>query len=209
MNEKVIITIGREYGSGGRKIGEELAKRLGIVCYDKNMLQQLAKQSGFCEEIIHEYDEKPTNSLLYSLAVNPYGVMNSLKERQPLETRVYLSMVELIRKLAKEQSCIIIGRSADYILKDEKNVWNFFVCADMEKRVERIMKVETVSKAHAETMIAKTDKNRAQFYQYYTEQKWGDVRNYHMCVNSSVYGIEGTADVLLDFINKKEFVKKA
>lgn len=204
MKNTTVITIGREYGSGGREIGEKLAERLEIPYYDKKILERLAKESGICDEVITSYDEKPTNSLLYSLAMNPYGFVNSMNASQPLEVRVHLSQVKLMKKIAKEGSCVLIGRGADYILKDELDVFRFFICADMEKRVERIMKLESVSAEKAKLLMAKADKNRAQFYNYYTNQKWGDAKNYDLCVNSSVLGVDGTVNVLQNFIGQKK-----
>ena len=203
MKNTTVITIGREYGSGGRIIGEKLAERLEIPYYDKKILERLAKESGICDEVINAYDEKPTNSLLYSLAMNPYGFVNSMNANQSLEVRVHLSQVNLVKKIAKEGSCVLIGRGADCILKDEPNVFRFFICADIEKRIERIMKLESVSAEKAKQLIAKADKNRAQFYNYYTNQKWGDAKNYDLCVNSSVLGMDGTVSVLQNFIEQK------
>lgn len=207
MQNKLVITIGREYGSGGREIGEKLAKKLGIAYYDKKMLEILAKESGLCDEIIRTYDEKPTNSLLYSLAMNPYGFVNSMKLSQPLETQVYLSQVNLIKELAEKESCVIVGRSADSILKEWKHVMNFFIYADMDKRIERIMRIEGVGIQEANELIIKADKSRASFYNYYTNQKWGEAKNYDLCLNSSVLGVEDSIELLKDFIIKKESQK--
>lgn len=203
---KYIITIGRQYGSAGREIGFKLAKKLGIKCYDDELLKEAAKSSGLCEQIFESHDEKPTQSFIYSLVMDTYslGYNNSGFVDMPLSQKVFLAQFDAIKKIADREACIIVGRCADYALADYKNVMSVFINADMEARVERIMERKNLAKkADAIDVINKTDKKRASYYNYYTSKKWGDSKSYDVCINSSLFGVEETVDILADMAKRK------
>lgn len=187
-----IITIGRQYGSGGREIGEKLAAKLGIPCHDKRIIERVAKEKGYCEEVLEQFDETHTRSLLFSLVMNSYGY-------KPLQAQVREAQVEIIRELAK-QPCVIIGRAADSIL-DDMDCVNIFIHADNESRVQRIMQCRGIGDAEARDALVTTDKERAQFYRHYSDKKWGDAANYDLTVNSAKLGVDGTVDLILSYLN--------
>ncbi len=197
-----IYTIGREFGSGGQYVGEELAKRLGIKLYDKELLQQAAKDSGFCEEIFENHDEKPTNSFLYSLVMDTYSVNGYSTASfldMPLNHKVFLAQFETIKKIAERESCVIVGRCADYALADHPDCINTFIKADMNSRIKMISKRANITENKAKDMIQKQDKQRASYYNYYTSKKWGDAKSYDLCLDSSKLGIDGCVDMILKF----------
>ena len=197
-----IYTIGREFGSGGQYVGEELAKRLGIKLYDKELLQQAAKDSGFCEEIFENHDEKPTNSFLYSLVMDTYSVNGYSTASfldMPLNHKVFLAQFETIKKIAERESCVIVGRCADDALADHPDCINTFIKADMSSRIKMISKRANITENKAKDMIQKQDKQRASYYNYYTSKKWGDSKSYDLCLDSSKLGIDGCVDMILKF----------
>jgi cytidylate kinase len=200
------ITIGRQYGSAGREIGFKLAEKLGIKCYDDELLKEAAKSSGLCEQIFETHDEKPTQSFIYSLVMDTYslGYNNSGFIDMPLSQKVFLAQFDAIKKIADRESCIIVGRCGDYALADYKNVISVFISGDMESRVERIKERKNIVKdSDAVDVINKTDKKRASYYNYYTSKKWGDAKSYDVCINSSLFGVDGTVDVLSDIVKRK------
>ena len=204
-----IITIGREYGSGGRQIGQEVAKYFGIKCYDKELLEHAANESGICKELFENHDEKPTNSFLYSLVMDTYsfGYTSSAFSDMPINQKVFLAQFETIKKIAAEGPCIMIGRCADYALADFDNCISIFVHADMDKRIKRIASKYALTEAKARDQILKTDKKRASYYNYYSDKKWGDGSSYNMCIDSGVCGIDGTVQLIKDFVALKEKIK--
>ena len=205
----LIITIGREFGSEGQFVGAELAKRLGVNIYDKELLQQAAKESGFCEEIFENHDEKPTNSFLYSLVMDTYsanGYSTASFLDMPLNHKVFLAQFETIKKIAERESCIIIGRCADYALADHPNCINVFIKADMDFRIKMVAKRMNITENKARDMIYKQDKQRASYYNYYTSKKWGDAKSYDLCLDSSKLGIDGCVEMILKF---KELMEAA
>ena len=162
-----IYTIGREFGSSGKAVGTKLAERLGIKLYDKELLQQAAKDSGFCEEIFENHDEKPTNSFLYSLVMDTYSVNGYSSAPfldMPLNHKVFLAQFETIKKIAEKESCVIVGRCADYALADNPECINVFVKADMSVRIKNVSRALNVTENKAKDMINKTDKQRASYY---------------------------------------------
>lgn len=203
-----IYTIGREFGSFGKQVGEALAQKLGIKLYDKELLQQAAKDSGFCEEIFENHDEKPTNSFLYSLVMDTYslGYASSGYADMPLNHKVFLAQFDTIKNIAKEGPCVIVGRCADYALEDMDNVISIFIHADLDKRVKKIMKVGDLSAAKAKDMIIKNDKKRASYYNYYTNKDWGAAKSYDLCLDSGKLGIEGTVKAILEYVKLRESV---
>lgn len=201
MAEKVIITIGRQFGSGGHEIGEKLAKKLGIKFYDKDLLKVIAKESGLCEKVLESYDEKPTNSLLYSIVMDVYpSVMYS---GPTIDQQIYQATYDTIRKLAAE-SCVIVGRCADYILRDCPELVSVFVHASSDFRAARVAEEYQVTDAKARDMLVKTDKKRASYYNFQSEKKWGAAASYNLCVESSSLGIEGSVDLISDYIQYRQ-----
>lgn len=201
MNNNV-YTIGREFGSGGRDIGAALAEKLGVKCYDKELLAEAAKESGFCAEIFENHDEKPTNSFLYSLVMDTYsfgGYSSAPFLDMPLNHKVFLAQFDTIKKIAEKESCVIVGRCADYALSDNPNCINVFVHADLEYRVGRVAKALNISDNKARDTIHKTDKQRASYYNYYTSKKWGDCRGYDMTLDSGRIGVDGCVEMILSY----------
>ena len=201
-----IITIGRQFGSAGREIGEKVAAYFGIKCYDKELLTRAAKESGFCEEMIKNHDERPTNSFLYNLVMDTYsfGYNSSAFVDMPISHKVFLAQFDTIKKIADEGACIIVGRCADYALADRDNVVNLFIYGDEEVKVARIMQKYNLSQAKAKDMIIKKDKQRQSYYNYYSSKKWGRADSYDLCINSSVLGIEGTVKLIIQYIEDFE-----
>lgn len=192
----MVITVGRQYGSGGREIGTMLAEKLGIAYYDDMLLKEAAKESGLCEELFHSFDERP-KSFLYSIAMDPYSFsMNSVTARGNIEQQVYLATYETIKKLADKGPCVLIGRCADYALKDRDDVINIFITAPLENRIERVARRNDISLEEAKDRIKKTDKSRASYYNYYSSKDWGEAKSYDLCIDSSLLGIEGTVELL-------------
>lgn len=202
---KTIITIGRQAGSGGREIGEKLANALGIPCYDKSLLYHAAKDSGFCEEIFETHDEKPTRSFLYSLVMDThsFGYSPSLFSDMPLNHKIFLAQFDAIKKLAEEGGSVMVGRCADYALENNENCIRVFIYAPLEDRIARVSKIREMSYAKTKDMIIKTDKQRASYYNYYTNKKWGDPQSYDICINSSLLGIDGTVALIKSIVEKK------
>ena len=200
-----IYTIGRESGSGGYEVGRMLAERLGIKLYDKELLAQAAKSSGFCKEIFENHDEKPTSSFLYSLVMDTYsgGSYSSAPFLDmPLKHKVFLAQFDTIKKIAEQESCVIVGRCADYALADNPDCLNIFVHAEMEDRISWISKRKDLTENKARDLIQKTDKQRASYYNYYTCKKWGDSRSYDLCLNTSKISKEACVDMILEFRNR-------
>lgn len=203
---KTIITIGREFGSAGHEIGSKLAEQLSIPYYDKDLIKLAAKESGLCPEILENNDERPTSSFLYNLVMDTYsfGVPNSNYVDMPLGHKVFLAQFDTIKKLANEGPCVIVGRCADYALADFDNVLNLFIYGNMDKKIERIMKKYNLSEKDAKDMIIKKDKQRASYYNYYSTKKWSKADTYDLCVNSSVLGVDGTVELLVQFVQDYE-----
>ena len=205
-----IITIGRQFGSAGREIGEKVAEYFGIKCYDKELLTEAAKHSGLCEELFETHDEKPTNSFLYSLVMDTYslGYTTSAYMDMPINHKIFLAQFDTIKKLADQESCVIVGRCADYALESYDNVVNVFIHADLDARIRRIARIYNLTDAKAKDMIIKTDKKRASYYNYYTNKKWSDSESYELCLSSSELGIEGTAKAIEQYVMLKEQIQR-
>ena len=199
----MVITVGRQYGSGGREIGTKLAERFGITYYDDLLLKKAAEESGLCEELFHSFDERP-KSFLYSIALDPYSFsMSHINSRGSIEQQVYLATYDTIKKLADEGPCVLIGRCADYALKDRTDVLNLFITAPLENRIERVAMRNGISPAEAKERIRKTDKSRAAYYNFYSAKEWGDAKSYDLCIDSSLLGIEGTVELLTELLRIK------
>lgn len=197
-----IYTIGREFGSGGREVGEKLAAMLGIKLYDKELLQQAAKDSGFCEEIFENHDEKPTNSFLYSLVMDTYSVSGYSAAPfldMPLNHKVFLAQFETIKKIAEKESCVIVGRCADYALSDNPDCINIFIHADLDVRIKNVSRNLNITENKARDIINKTDKQRASYYNYYTSKKWGDSKSYNLSLDAGKLGTDNCVEMILKF----------
>ena len=206
----LVITIGRECGSAGRLIGQKLAADLGVKCYDKELLTLAAKNSGLCEELFKTHDEKPTSSFLYSLVMDTYslGYNTSAYMDMPINHKIFLAQFDTIKKLAEEESCVIVGRCADYALADYPNTVSVFICGDEEDKIHHLMERHNVDEAKAKDIMIKTDKRRASYYNYYSSKRWGSCMSCDMCISSSAVGYDGAVDIIKEFAKKKqEFLK--
>ena len=203
---KTVITIGRQFGSGGREIGEKLSKAYGINYYDRELLARAAKESGFCEEILQNHDERPTNSFLYNLVIDTYsfGYNSSAFVDMPISQKVFLAQFDTIKKVADEGPCVIVGRCADYALDGRDNVINLFIYADDDFKIKRVMDIYDLDENKARDMINKKDKQRQSYYNYYTNRKWGKADTYDLCINSSVLGVDGSVKLIKQFVEDFE-----
>ena len=199
MGNKV-FTIGREFGSGGLVIGEKLAERLGVKLYDKELLQKAAKESGFCTEIFENHDEKPTNSFLYSLVMDTYSAGNYSTAPfldMPLNHKVFLAQFDAIKSIAEKESCVIVGRCADYALANHPDCLNIFIHADIDDRIKSVSKRLDLTENKARDLIQKKDKQRSSYYNYYTCKKWVDSRSYDLTLNTSKFTYGQCVDMIL------------
>ena len=196
-----IITIGRKYGSAGRQIGQEVAKYFGIKCYDKELLEHAANDSGICKELFEHHDEKPTNSFLYSLVMDTYsfGYSSAGFTDMPMNHKIFLAQFDAIKKIAANESCVIVGRCADYALADEPHCLNIFIRSNMDDRIKRISERLNVTENKAKDIIKKKDKERSSYYNYYTSKKWGDARSYDLCLNTSQISVEDSIELILKY----------
>lgn len=203
-----ILTIGRQFGSGGREIGEKVAEYFHIPFYDKELLTRAAKESGFCEEMLRTHDEKPTGSFLYNLVMDTYsfGYNASSFVDMPISHKVFLAQFDTIKNIASEGPCVIVGRCADYALHDFKNCVHLFIYADEASKTARIMKKYDLSEDKAKDMCVKKDKQRQSYYNYYSSKKWGRADSYDFCINSAVLGVEGTVKLIVQLV--EDFEKK-
>lgn len=206
MTDNLIITIGRQCGSGGKKIGEMLAEKMGVKCYDKELLSLAAKHSGLCQELFEKHDERPTSSFLYSLVMDSYsmGYTTSGYSDMPINHKIFLAQFDTIKKIANESSCVIVGRCADYALEDYPNIVSVFITGNDTDKIKRIQDIYNVTESKARDIIVKTDKQRSSYYNYYSNKKWSDPRSYDLCVNSSTVGLEGVVDVIMNFAELKQ-----
>ena len=199
MTEHRIITIGREFGSGGHEIGNLLATRLDIPLYDNNLIRMVAEKLDIREETARAVDETTLNSFLAGFIFEPIeesSRLNGTEYVPPLTQQVYELQCDIIRKLAERGPCIIVGRCADFVLRDHKNCINVFICADWEDRVERIAKQYDISQRKAADKIKKMDRERRNYYESHTGQEWGSIDSHHMLLNVSRLGMDRTVDIL-------------
>lgn len=203
--DKKIITISRQCGSGGHTIGQEVAKQLGISFYDKKLVEAVAKRSGLSEEFIEEQGEYHSHSLLYTIATNISSGYNAFhKENMPLPDQIEIFQTELIKELAEKESCVIVGRGADYILKDRPDCLHVFIHGNIEDRKKRVITEHGAAENEAEALVLWRDKKRAQHYKYYTDRNWGMAGNYNLCLDSSRFGVESCVDFILRAVRKSE-----
>ena len=190
---KRIITISREFGSGGRFIGEEVAKKLGIAYYDKNIINEIAEKSGLSPEYIQENAELSPKKGLFAYALAGRDITG-----KSVEDMVYEAQRKVILDLAKKEPCVIIGRNADYILKDRDDVLNVFIHGDMPEKIQCITDLYNVEKQKAVKMMEDTDKRRKTNYNFYTDQNWGKASNYTLCLNSSQLGYDRCEKIIME-----------
>ena len=195
---KKIITISRAFGSGGRTIGKAVAEKLGIPCYDKELVDKVAEESGFHADFIEEAGEYApvTNSFLFNIAVssNPMSMMHSMS----MADQLFVCQSNVIRKLADEGPCVIIGRCADYILRDRKDCLHVFIHSDMEHRAERIVERYGETKQTPKKRLTDKDNKRRVYYKHYTNRNWGEAQNYHLSLNSGLIGVDKCVDIIVD-----------
>lgn len=202
MAKKLIITIARQYGSGGREIGGKIAAALGIPLYDKEIIKDAANEGDLHIEVAKKVDETAANSLLYTLAMgsNVLGSSMTFGHTMPLNDKLFILQSDVIKRYAREGSCVIIGRCADYVLREETDLLRVFVYGDLEHRKERVaMRHPELKSSQIVDAISKTDKRRASYYNFYTGNKWGKYDNYDLAVNSSTLGIDGAAELILSY----------
>jgi cytidylate kinase len=192
---KRIITISREFGSGGRFIGEEVAKKLGIAYYDKNVINEIAEKSGLSPEYIQENAELSPKKGLFAYAFSGRDITG-----KSVEDMVYEAQRNIILELAEKEPCVIIGRNADYILKDRDDVLNVFIHGDMPEKIKRITGLYNVKEKEAVKMMADTDKRRRTNYNFYTDQNWGKASNYTLCLNSSQLGYDRCEMIIMECV---------
>ena len=201
----MIITIGRQYGSGGKELGEKLAKKLGYEFYDEELVTMAAENSNMHASVLHQADEKATKSLLYSIVtgmdsrfLNPYHEL-------PINDKLFIEQSNIIKTLAEKGNCVIVGRCADYVLENTgiPSV-DLFIYASLEHKIERISNKYDLPKDKAKDKIKKVEKNRKAFYNYYSNKEWGNLVNYDLCINTSDISIDDAVEIALTFINKRK-----
>ena len=207
MNNNTVITISREYGSGGRIIGKMVAEKLGIPFYDNEIITMSAEESGINAEYFKEAENMAKSSISLSISMlypstEVYGM--------PLNEKIFITQSRVIREVAEEGPCVIVGRCADYILRSNPNAINVFVHSSMVNRIKRVREVYgDTAHENLESIIKKADKRRANYYAYFTDRKWGDARNYTLCLDSDKLGLENCADIIIEAIKKREEYNKA
>jgi CMP/dCMP kinase len=201
---KTILTIGREYGSGGTEIGKALAVKLGVPFYDKEILCLAAQESGICEELFENQDEKPVPSYLFSLAAGVNDLPQAgLPGEMPLNHRIFMAQFKAISQVAAKGPCVIVGRCADYVLKDQPNLLSLFLYADLTSRIERTMKKQNISRAEAKDLVHKRDKQRQGYYNFFADGNWGHRSNYHLMFNTTGFTPESAADAIIAFMQNR------
>lgn len=205
MSSSKIITITRQYGSGGHEIGKKLAQKLEIPFYDKELITLAAKESGVSPEVFEQVDEKATNSLLYALSLGLYDYgssFNSAMGDLPVNDKLYILQHKIIKELADKENFVIVGRCADYILRENNNVVKVFIYADVESRINRVLqRHDDIDPTRGKQAVLKADKTRSNYYSFYSGQKWGLPENYDLCINSSKISTDQAADIILKYID--------
>ena len=201
--EKKIITISREFGSGGRTVGHAVAEQLGIPFYDKDLVEHIALESGFAPKFIEEHGEHAPGKSLFSYAFAHQGIPGAMNG---LSTADFLWNIQcsVILQLAEKGPCVIVGRNADYILKDRKDCLHAFIHADLDFRADRIVRLYGESEKSPEARLQEKDKRRRVNYQHYTGRNWGQAQNYDICLNTSVLGIEKSAQIIVDLVQNSK-----
>ncbi len=206
MNHHYVINIGRQLGSGGREIGEKLAARLGIDFYDKELINLASEESGLCREFFERADEKASQGMIGGLFGMRFPFISD--GAMPMTSclsndALFKVQSDVIRHLAAEKSCLFVGRCADYILREHPRCVNVFISADKKDRIARLCEIHHITSEAAEEMMEKADKKRSEYYNYYSFNTWGAAATYHLCINSSSLGIDGTIQFIEEFVRKK------
>ena len=208
MQDRIILTIGRQFGSGGREIGKKLSAALGIGYYDKELMVEAAKDSGLCQEAFERADERTANSLAYMFTMGgPYLSMFTPYVDILSNDQLFKLQSDTIRKLAERESCVLVGRCADYILRDDPACVSCFLPNSWANRIERVTRQLGVSVEEAQELMAKKDKSRAAYYNYYTNKTWGMAESYHFSIDVSVLGIDETVNMLRMLVEKRQAVR--
>jgi len=208
MNDKFVINVGRQLGSGGRQIGEKLASQFGISFYDKELINLASKESGLGKEFFENADEKKSHSLIGGLLGLRTNISNEVYVNNYLSNETFFKIQsDIIRELAAEKSCVFVGRCADYILRDHPRCINVFITADADDRVKRVARDQQLTVEKAQEVIEKTDKKRSEYYNYFSNKTWGVAGSYHLCINSSVLGIDETVAFIRRFVEKKLLIQ--
>lgn len=197
MQNNLVVSISREYGSGGREIAEKLAARLNISYYDKKLIKRVAQESGFEYDVVENFDEKPLDRFL----LNPNRFLSGMDTNLPVASEVYKAELSLLKRIVDESSCVIVGRRADSILADKPGLVSLFVSAPFEDRVNRVMKRNNIGKVEAKNRIFKMDKARASYHDDFSNKNWGDASTYDLCINSSKISIDGAVEALSVFLH--------
>ena len=199
--KRFILTIGREYGTGGRNTGIKIAELLGVKCYDSELITMAATKSGMNMHLLDDIDETAANSLMYTLAIGSSGFAGfGGAVNMPINDKLFLLQADIIRDIAKQGSAVIVGRCADYILRDDPDLVNIFFYAPLEARKANVAERKGVSLDKAASLITKKEKGRKNYYNYYTGSKWGDRSNYQLCIDPTVLGIDKTAEVIAKYL---------
>lgn len=198
MKKNLIFTISREFGSGGHEIGEKLAKKLNIPFYDKEIIDKAAEETGFSKEFIQQHEQRYTSSLMFNLAMGNYSRTGEL----PLHDQIDIVECDIIRNFAKEGSCVIVGRCADYVLKDDFECLNVFVYSDNASKLDRLQKKYSFDAKKAEKTAKEINRSRSKHYNYFTGKVWGDRANYDIMLNSSKYGIDECVELIASAAEK-------
>ncbi|WP_300684510.1 cytidylate kinase-like family protein [Acutalibacter sp. 1XD8-36] len=195
-----VITISRQFGSGGHEVGEKLARQLDVPFYDKALIAMAAKQSGLSEEVFANADEKATSSLLYSMVMGSYsfGARVPGINEMPINDKLFIIQSDIIKKAAAEGPCVIIGRCADYILREHDNCLNVFVHASKEERVRRSVAKKDCEERKASDFVTKKDKQRANYYNFYSNKRWDDLQNYDITIDTSRFTVDEAVELLMD-----------
>ncbi|MGE4484001.1 MAG: AAA family ATPase [Oscillospiraceae bacterium] len=202
--DKLIITISREFGSGGRLIGKKLAERLGINCYDRELIEKVSEESGLSPEFIENFETNATTSLIYGLLASTHTASGAfIPYDVTIGDRAFFAQSAIIRSIASKESCVIIGRCADYILRSQPSCVNVFIRADMEDKMQRAEMIYGMTDKNLSDRIARIDKGRANYYRHYAGTSWGSLRLYDLCINTSISGIDGAVDTILSFIKHR------
>lgn len=200
MDDKLTITVGRQFGSGGKQVGAMLAERLGVKCYDKELLTAAARESGFDEGILEEFDERRDKGFISSLIMSSVHIGATYGGAAPLGTQIYLAQFNAIKRIAAQESCVIVGRCADYILRDSPRLVSVFIHSDAASRIRRLTEKLACTPDEARAAMERCDRKRAEYYDYYTDKRWGYASTYDLSIDTGKTGIEGAVDLILRYI---------
>lgn len=202
---KTIITIGRHFGSGGKEVGKKLSEQLGIPFYDEEIVNITARAADMDPDVIKQIDEKATKSLLYSLITGGglRGVSDAMQYEMPINDKLFIKQSKVIKELAEKGSGVFVGRCADYVLEDEKDILRVFIYADMDWKIERVSRLYNLEPGKAKEKIVREEKTRKTYYNYYTDKTWGALASYDLAINTACIGVDGAVDIIKNYIEKR------